>query len=438
MNKRGLSDVVTTVLIILLVLAAVAIIWAFLRPAIRRSVGQLEPGLLTSTFEIPAESVSIDNNAKSAEFKIKRYAGEGRVVGFYAVLTDASGNSKRYRENVSINELETRTLTVDYSDSGLDDITKISIAPIVLNIENAELIGQEVASLDVTNNARENAGGGGVTCTPDCAGKICGASNGCGGICATGSCGSGQSCSAGVCRAINGDGICTTGENYPADSSGCSSQSCKAVSCTNGCVYANSPDGQSCNPSGICTTGLCLFDDEFSVDHSLGLGSWWATTSSSEGFPYASGGYAIFDRSNYDATAYVTWQPITTSNYTIEAKVVLIQQNGNFQRIRLSPAINGTYIRPAGVADYGLFDLQIYWANGFTGIGFGVNRPYTLKWILNPVDNSFTWQVFDGSAKIFERVGAYTSVSNINGFYMGGTESSTSDFEVDYVKVTMP
>ena len=34
MNKRGLSGVVTTVIIILLVLAVVAIIWATIRPAL--------------------------------------------------------------------------------------------------------------------------------------------------------------------------------------------------------------------------------------------------------------------------------------------------------------------------------------------------------------------------------------------------------------------
>ena len=55
MNKRGLSDIVVTVLIILLVLAAVVIIWSFVRPAIIRSSGQLEPGTLTSI----AKDVSI-------------------------------------------------------------------------------------------------------------------------------------------------------------------------------------------------------------------------------------------------------------------------------------------------------------------------------------------------------------------------------------------
>lgn len=41
-SRKGLSDIVTNVLIILLVLVAVGIIWAFVRPTINQGAGQLE------------------------------------------------------------------------------------------------------------------------------------------------------------------------------------------------------------------------------------------------------------------------------------------------------------------------------------------------------------------------------------------------------------
>ncbi len=40
MNKRGLSDIVATVLIVLLALAAVAIVWGFLRPTFDNAASQ--------------------------------------------------------------------------------------------------------------------------------------------------------------------------------------------------------------------------------------------------------------------------------------------------------------------------------------------------------------------------------------------------------------
>src|SRR5215831_12607728 len=51
----------------------------------------------------------------------------------------------------------------------------------------------------------QTCGGGGAnicgtgSCTPDCTGKPCGASDGCSDVCTTGACGSGQHCMAGVC-----------------------------------------------------------------------------------------------------------------------------------------------------------------------------------------------------------------------------------------------
>ena len=41
-NKKGLSDVITTVLIILLTLAAVVLIWTFLQPTIKNSVSGVQ------------------------------------------------------------------------------------------------------------------------------------------------------------------------------------------------------------------------------------------------------------------------------------------------------------------------------------------------------------------------------------------------------------
>ena len=52
-GKRGLSDVVSTVLIILLVVAAVAAVWVFIQPTLRNAGGAVERGqvCISSTVE---------------------------------------------------------------------------------------------------------------------------------------------------------------------------------------------------------------------------------------------------------------------------------------------------------------------------------------------------------------------------------------------------
>ena len=74
MEKRGLSDVVTTVLIILLVLAAVVIIWSFVRPAIQSGAGKVSAGcvelsLSASSCTASTGVVTVSRDADSASLK---------------------------------------------------------------------------------------------------------------------------------------------------------------------------------------------------------------------------------------------------------------------------------------------------------------------------------------------------------------------------------
>ena len=112
-----------------------------------------------------------------------------------------------------------------------------------------------------------------ISCTPSCAGKKCGAPNGCGGICSTGACPLGQTCSGGqcVCTAVScPTGCCSlTHTCYPGTSAqacgssgglcnNCSAQgkqcylkTCKVCSCSNKTCGASDGCG------GTCLTGLC-------------------------------------------------------------------------------------------------------------------------------------------------------------------------------------
>ncbi|MEK6858568.1 MAG: hypothetical protein AABX53_01495 [Nanoarchaeota archaeon] len=103
MNKQGLSDVVTAILIILIVLFAVGIIWAFLRPTINETarVASAQDCLLVET-----EPVSCVYSGAGqywyASIVVKRGADQKNVSDIKLIFEDANGkkNSKSWGERV--------------------------------------------------------------------------------------------------------------------------------------------------------------------------------------------------------------------------------------------------------------------------------------------------------------------------------------------------
>ena len=65
-NKRGLSDVVTTVLIILLVLAAIVLIWVFIKSQLDKTTKTID--LRASCLQLSIEPVSCKKNTEVIDF----------------------------------------------------------------------------------------------------------------------------------------------------------------------------------------------------------------------------------------------------------------------------------------------------------------------------------------------------------------------------------
>jgi len=148
MNKRGISQVVTTVLLILVVLAAVSIIWAFVRPAIEKTAGGISISSITIDLEIVRESVFDNTNTSIISFDVKRKSGEGKVVGLKVILEDTNGEEKLFDFPLVINQLETKGVSIDYSTSTLGNIAKISIAAVFEQNEQ-EAVGNVVDVLSL-------------------------------------------------------------------------------------------------------------------------------------------------------------------------------------------------------------------------------------------------------------------------------------------------
>ena len=120
-NKKGISAVVANVLIVLLVVASVAIIWAVVRPTIEQAGEGIEAGCFT--VQVKPESCDSTND----KLRIYRRAGIGEITAF-KILVETGGITKVYggTEGVGIKELETKNLDlIDYKDS---DDSPISVS----------------------------------------------------------------------------------------------------------------------------------------------------------------------------------------------------------------------------------------------------------------------------------------------------------------------
>ena len=69
-NKKGLSDVVATVLIILLALAAVVIVWSFVSPSLRSSGTQINVQTKCLTMELKPTNCKLSGTTASVTYQL--------------------------------------------------------------------------------------------------------------------------------------------------------------------------------------------------------------------------------------------------------------------------------------------------------------------------------------------------------------------------------
>ena len=104
-NKKGLSDVVTTLIIILLSLVAVGIVWVVVNNLISGGTEDINLG----QFTIDVDFVSASVNGNNITMTVKRTSGQGNMSSLKFIISDGS-NSEEFTEEQSLIALQTKTL----------------------------------------------------------------------------------------------------------------------------------------------------------------------------------------------------------------------------------------------------------------------------------------------------------------------------------------
>jgi len=139
-EKRGLSLVVTTVIMVALVLVAVGIIWFVINNLISESAEDISIGGLTLDLQI--KKVVVGENIISVT--VKRNAGKGNLVGLKFVVKNAI-DSQIFERDTTMSELQEETFILDYSG----EVETISIAPIYETDSGKRIVGNIVSVYNV-------------------------------------------------------------------------------------------------------------------------------------------------------------------------------------------------------------------------------------------------------------------------------------------------
>ncbi len=140
MNKRGLSSVITTVLIILLVIVAVLIVWSFVKPFIFNSGDKINVDEINSAHVIPGKSVM--ENQGNLTFVLERKSGSAEIKGYDIVLTDSEKNSAKVRKNITLSQLESKKFEIKDSEHNLGEIIKIEVYVVLEGINGKEIVSR--------------------------------------------------------------------------------------------------------------------------------------------------------------------------------------------------------------------------------------------------------------------------------------------------------
>jgi len=127
-NKRGISDVIATVLIVLLVLAAIAIVWGFVQPTINDAGTAIGASQKCLSAEVVPTSCS--SSGVNVQWK------KGEIVGAQVFVEEDDGTANSERVSFSGAQiLSTATTSTIGTSSGV-----ARAAPIVLNSEEEEVV----------------------------------------------------------------------------------------------------------------------------------------------------------------------------------------------------------------------------------------------------------------------------------------------------------
>lgn len=148
-NNKGLSTIVTTLIIILLALVAIGIIWS----VVRGLADETKKGVADSTMcrDIEFAIQKVDSNASSTtSLTLKRYArGTNEEVGAKVMFYTDTGNSEVKTFGENFKPIETKTDDFDLTSLSPEEITKVEVTPFFYDDNGKETLCSSQPAVEI-------------------------------------------------------------------------------------------------------------------------------------------------------------------------------------------------------------------------------------------------------------------------------------------------
>ena len=145
MQKRGISEIVTWIIGIGIVLVLIAVFWAMFLNFTKEKSSDVDIGRITVSLNIVEQSVKLDLPLIEGEkpkitLDIRRNQGEGKIKGVRIVLSDG-GNSESQDWIGDIEEFEVQNVLNGYELQEISCVKTVSVAPIFESASGNDEIG---------------------------------------------------------------------------------------------------------------------------------------------------------------------------------------------------------------------------------------------------------------------------------------------------------
>ena len=127
-NKRGMSAVITTLIIILLVIVALGIIWVVVKNVIDSGVEQVEWAEKCRPVEVQLVKINETLEGNYAVTLTRTSAGDTEIDGIRMVVSDGTKFSDVIEFSETLNKLETKTDLTVVSLIGTDVEDNVTLA----------------------------------------------------------------------------------------------------------------------------------------------------------------------------------------------------------------------------------------------------------------------------------------------------------------------
>jgi len=127
-GKRGLSEIIIAIIMILLVLIAIGIIWAVVNNLLQRSSSEVSLGKITTSLVIEKQQSMV--GLTDLKVIVKRNAGKGDLSGIKFIVSNGS-KTMEYTSLQSLTELGSSVFTIPFYPNLTGTIQDVQIAPVI-------------------------------------------------------------------------------------------------------------------------------------------------------------------------------------------------------------------------------------------------------------------------------------------------------------------